>query len=158
MNLHLFINSFPYFLWWDISLIKGNSCHRRVTIVQILCTHVCKWKNETCWNYSRNGKWGGWRRMLEKVNSYLNSQIYLWYIVRTFVNVIMYFQHNNINKWINKTEVFLKLMSISSFLLFRCQSYCMLKNVASRIKMKIEEIKWNKVTKLVGIYYIQLVC
>jgi hypothetical protein len=21
---------------------------RRVNIVQILCTHVCKWKNETC--------------------------------------------------------------------------------------------------------------
>jgi hypothetical protein len=20
-----------------------------------LCTHVCKWKNETCGNYSRNG-------------------------------------------------------------------------------------------------------
>jgi hypothetical protein len=24
-------------------------------IVQILCTRVCKWKNETCWKYSRNG-------------------------------------------------------------------------------------------------------
>jgi hypothetical protein len=23
--------------------------------VQILCTHVCKWKNETCRKYSRNG-------------------------------------------------------------------------------------------------------
>jgi hypothetical protein len=24
-------------------------------ILQILCTHVCKWKNKTCWNYSRKG-------------------------------------------------------------------------------------------------------
>jgi hypothetical protein len=28
--------------------------HGRVNIVQILCTYVCKWKNDTCWNYSRN--------------------------------------------------------------------------------------------------------
>jgi hypothetical protein len=26
-----------------------------VNIVLILCTHVCKWKNDTCWNYSKNG-------------------------------------------------------------------------------------------------------
>jgi hypothetical protein len=31
----------------------GKGC-RRVTIVQTLCTHVCKWKNETCGNCSRN--------------------------------------------------------------------------------------------------------
>jgi hypothetical protein len=24
-------------------------------MVEILCTHVCKWKNETCSSYSRNG-------------------------------------------------------------------------------------------------------
>jgi hypothetical protein len=29
---------------------KGCS---RVNMVQILNTHVCKWENETCWNYSR---------------------------------------------------------------------------------------------------------
>jgi hypothetical protein len=28
---------------------------RRVSIVQILCTHVCEWKNNTCCNYSMNG-------------------------------------------------------------------------------------------------------
>jgi hypothetical protein len=28
---------------------------RMVKLVQILCTQVCKWKNESCWNYSRNG-------------------------------------------------------------------------------------------------------
>jgi hypothetical protein len=27
---------------------------RRVNMVEILCTHVCKWKNETCRNDSRN--------------------------------------------------------------------------------------------------------
>jgi hypothetical protein len=26
--------------------------YRRVDIVQILCTHVCKYKNEPCCNYS----------------------------------------------------------------------------------------------------------
>jgi hypothetical protein len=29
--------------------------HGQVNRVQILCAHVCKWKNDTCWNYSRNG-------------------------------------------------------------------------------------------------------
>jgi hypothetical protein len=32
----------------------GKGC-RRVNMVQILCIHVCKWKNETCCNYSKNG-------------------------------------------------------------------------------------------------------
>jgi hypothetical protein len=41
----------------------GKWCGR-VNIVQILCTHVFKWKNDTCWNYSRNGE-GQWRRMIE---------------------------------------------------------------------------------------------
>jgi hypothetical protein len=45
-------------------------------MVQIICTHVCKWKNETCWNYSRNRTRGGWRRRVEGVNS---SMIYLIY-------------------------------------------------------------------------------
>jgi hypothetical protein len=28
---------------------------RRVNVMEILCTHVCKWRNETCRNYSKNG-------------------------------------------------------------------------------------------------------
>jgi hypothetical protein len=32
----------------------GKGCGR-VNIVQILCTHVQKWKNDNCSNYSRNG-------------------------------------------------------------------------------------------------------
>jgi hypothetical protein len=42
-------------------------------MVQILCTHVCKWKNDTNWNYPRNG---GGREciVVEGVNS---SMIYL---------------------------------------------------------------------------------
>jgi hypothetical protein len=32
----------------------GKGCGR-VNMVQILCTHVCKWKNETCLNCCRNG-------------------------------------------------------------------------------------------------------
>jgi hypothetical protein len=28
--------------------------YRRVNMVPILCTHVCKWKKESCCNYSRN--------------------------------------------------------------------------------------------------------
>jgi hypothetical protein len=62
-----------------------------VNMVEILCTHVWKWKNETCLNYSRNGGrgdkgewWRGW--------------IQLWYIVRTSVNVTMYPQYNNNKK------------------------------------------------------------
>jgi hypothetical protein len=39
------------------------------------CTHVCKWKNDICWNYSRNWE-GGWRKMVEGMNS---STIYLLY-------------------------------------------------------------------------------
>jgi hypothetical protein len=31
---------------------------RRVSIVQILCTHVSKCKSDTCRNYSRNGGGG----------------------------------------------------------------------------------------------------
>jgi hypothetical protein len=27
-----------------------------VNMVQILCTHACKWKNETCLNYPLNGR------------------------------------------------------------------------------------------------------
>jgi hypothetical protein len=26
-----------------------------VNMVEILCTHVWKWKNDTCWDHSRNG-------------------------------------------------------------------------------------------------------
>jgi hypothetical protein len=54
----------------------------RVNMVQILC----KWKNKTCWNYSKNrgredkGEW--WRGWI---------QVWcIWYIVRTFVNATMY--------------------------------------------------------------------
>jgi hypothetical protein len=32
--------------------------YRMVNMVKILCTHVCKWKNETCSIYSRNGEEG----------------------------------------------------------------------------------------------------
>jgi hypothetical protein len=44
--------------------------------VEILCTHIWKWKSETYWNSSRNGGgdyrewWRGW--------------ILLWYIVTIF--------------------------------------------------------------------------
>jgi hypothetical protein len=29
---------------------------RRVDLVEILCSPVSKWKNETYWNHSKNGK------------------------------------------------------------------------------------------------------
>jgi hypothetical protein len=32
----------------------GIGC-RRANMVPILCTHICKWKNEDWCNYSRNG-------------------------------------------------------------------------------------------------------
>jgi hypothetical protein len=37
--------------------ISGRGC-RWVNIVQTLCAHVCKWINNTCWNYSRKGEGG----------------------------------------------------------------------------------------------------
>jgi hypothetical protein len=48
-------------------------------------THICKCKNYTCWNHSRDeegSKGEGWRRWIQVW--------YIWYIVRTFVNAIMY--------------------------------------------------------------------
>jgi hypothetical protein len=51
----------------------GKRC-RIVNMVQILCIHVCKWKNDTCGNYSRNRGKEGQRRMVERVNS---NMIYL---------------------------------------------------------------------------------
>jgi hypothetical protein len=67
----------------------GRRC-RRVNMVQILCAYLCSWKNETCWNYSRNGVRG-----IQENDGGVNS---IWYIVRTFVNVTMYSQHNNNKK------------------------------------------------------------
>jgi hypothetical protein len=32
----------------------GRGC-RGVNMVQIFCIHGCKWKNENCWKYFRNG-------------------------------------------------------------------------------------------------------
>jgi hypothetical protein len=32
----------------------GKGC-RKMNVVEILHTRAYKWKNETCWNYSRNG-------------------------------------------------------------------------------------------------------
>jgi hypothetical protein len=63
----------------------------RVNMVDMLCTHICKFKNETYWNGSRTGekgnkgeRWGEW--------------IQLWYIARTFVNITRYCQYNNNKK------------------------------------------------------------
>jgi hypothetical protein len=41
---------------WEGGIYK-EGC-RSVNVVGILCTHVWKWKNETCWGYFRNGVWG----------------------------------------------------------------------------------------------------
>jgi hypothetical protein len=37
---------------------RGRMC-RRMNMVQILCSHVCKWKNDTCWNCCRKRGKGG---------------------------------------------------------------------------------------------------
>jgi hypothetical protein len=60
--------------WYQWRQEVGKCC-MRMKIAQILCTHVCNWKNETCRNYSRNGGKGK-RRMIEGVNSTI---IYLMY-------------------------------------------------------------------------------
>jgi hypothetical protein len=56
---------------------------RRVT-VQKMCTHARKWESDTCWNYSRNQKRG------MKENGRRGKFMYIWYIVRTHVNITMY--------------------------------------------------------------------
>jgi hypothetical protein len=43
--------------WVDWYQCRGKKVvkeHGRVNIVQILCTCVCKWKNETSWSCSSN--------------------------------------------------------------------------------------------------------
>jgi hypothetical protein len=42
---------------------------QRVKMMEVFWTHVGKWKNETCGNYSRNGGKGEKRRIMEGVNS-----------------------------------------------------------------------------------------
>jgi hypothetical protein len=32
--------------------------YRKVNMVEILCTHACKWKNKTCWNILQMGEEG----------------------------------------------------------------------------------------------------
>jgi hypothetical protein len=54
----------------------GGKWWRRVNMVHILCTHVCKWKNDTWWNYPKNGGREVWRQIVERVHS---STIYLTY-------------------------------------------------------------------------------
>jgi hypothetical protein len=59
---------------------------RRMNKMQKLCTHVCKCKNSTCWNYSRNGEQGvnennGWGEFKYDI---------LDTLLRTFINATMY--------------------------------------------------------------------
>jgi hypothetical protein len=46
---------------WGVVTMGGGKIRKvwgRLNVVEILCTHVWKWKNETCWNNSRNGEGG----------------------------------------------------------------------------------------------------
>jgi hypothetical protein len=66
--------------------VVGKECGR-VNMVQILCSQVCKCKTDSCWNYSRNGgiKQSGGKGLIQVW--------YVWYVVRTFINVTVYLQH-----------------------------------------------------------------
>jgi hypothetical protein len=44
---------------------------RRMNMVQIMYTHVCKCKNDTCWNNSSNQGRGEWKKGVEGVNSHM---------------------------------------------------------------------------------------
>jgi hypothetical protein len=61
-----------------------------MTVVEI-CAQVWKWKNETYWNYSRNG--GGVERRTKENDG--GDKIQLRYIAQTFVNIAIYPQYNN---------------------------------------------------------------
>jgi hypothetical protein len=52
----------------------GRERGRRMSMVQTRCTHICKCKNDTCWNCSGNEGRRAWEREVEGVNS---SMIYL---------------------------------------------------------------------------------
>jgi hypothetical protein len=59
--------SCSWFLKLYLSIVwsKLEECGcKSLNMVQILYTHVCKCKNETCWNYSRNGRRGEKRKMV----------------------------------------------------------------------------------------------
>jgi hypothetical protein len=43
--------------WYQWEQEKVGKGYRRVNMVQILCTHVCKWKNQTCETISGMGRW-----------------------------------------------------------------------------------------------------
>jgi hypothetical protein len=64
----------------------GRGC-RRVKMVQILCAYICKWKMRPVETIP------GMVRGMIKENDGGGKRNY--YIVRTFVNVTMYPQHNN---------------------------------------------------------------
>jgi hypothetical protein len=66
---------------------------RRVNIEQLLCTHVCKWKNVTYWSFQESeegGKGEYWWRGIIK---------HIWCIVRAFVNATMYHTTTTMKKF-----------------------------------------------------------
>jgi hypothetical protein len=65
---------------WNRSCVCWGEGCKKINAVQIPCTHVCKYKTDTWWNYFMKGEqWRGWIQVW-----------YIWYIVRTFVNTAMY--------------------------------------------------------------------
>jgi hypothetical protein len=69
-----------WYQWWWEEMGKGFG---RVNVLQILCPHVCKWKNDNHCNCSRN-----WGQRFIKEND--EGDEYIWYIVRTFANATMH--------------------------------------------------------------------
>jgi hypothetical protein len=65
--------------------------------MEILCTHVWKWKNEINWNYSRT------EEGREGKEEWLREWILQWYVIRILVNVTTYPQYYN-NKKKRKKE------------------------------------------------------
>jgi hypothetical protein len=71
---HSLMEQTEYYNWFWIKLLKQFNWEskafstRRMNMGQILCTHLCKCKNATCWNYSRNAAGqGGGRRIKESM-------------------------------------------------------------------------------------------
>jgi hypothetical protein len=70
-------------------------------MVQRVYTHVCKYKNDTCQNCSRNGEKG------MKESSERGKFMYdIRYIVRSLVNATIYPHQYNNNKIIKKRKYF----------------------------------------------------
>jgi hypothetical protein len=107
-----------WYQWEGGDIRKG---WRRVNVVEILHTHIWNWKNETCWNCSRNGV-GGIKKNDDGVNL---TMIYC----KNFGKCHNYPQYNN-NKIKKKKKTLGSGVTLSLCL---TREYCLKVEIVSAI-------------------------